>query len=109
MADRATHYLLLQANQQGIRRHHHGRLLLDTGCFFMLLAAVILTAPLLTTGGALSGTLAAEPYDAFVALLLWLLGAALTMLSLVAGQFPALAAAAVAIAMQLRNYLLRGL
>lgn len=52
---------------------------------------------------------AATPYVGLVAFLLWLLGAALAMLSVAAGQFPALVAATVAIATQLRNYLLGGL
>nr|AEW90310.1 bacterial blight resistance protein Xa27 [Oryza sativa f. spontanea] len=110
MADWAMHHYLLLANQQrhrafadvAVRRR---QLLLDSGRVFMLLGAVILMHMLTTTGGGASSgcTRGAEPC---VALLLWLLGAALAMLSLVAGRFPVLAAA---IAEELGDHLLGGL
>uniref|UniRef100_A0A0E0PZT8 Bacterial blight resistance protein Xa27 n=1 Tax=Oryza rufipogon TaxID=4529 RepID=A0A0E0PZT8_ORYRU len=109
MADWAMHHYLLLANQQ---RHRaladvavlRRQLLLDSGRVFMLLGAVILMHLLATGRGASSGcTRGAEPC---VALLLWLLGAALAMLSLVAGRFPVLAAAAATIAKELGDHLL---
>jgi hypothetical protein len=68
----------------------HQQLLLDTGRVLMMLAAVILTLLLGTTAAA-SNDAEFQP----IALLLWLIGTALTVTSLVARQFLTLAAAGV--------------
>ncbi|TVU33947.1 hypothetical protein EJB05_15763, partial [Eragrostis curvula] len=81
------------------------QLLIDSGHMLMLLGAVILTHQL---GAAAAGSGDAEFVRLF-ALVLWLLGTALAMMSLVARQFPRLAAAGVNLARALRNYLLGGL
>jgi hypothetical protein len=77
-------------------RPRHRQLLLDTGRALMMLAAVVLTH--------LLGTTAVASEHLPIALLLWLIGTALTMTSLVARQFPTLAAAGVNVARVLRNY-----
>lgn len=89
-----------------LRRHRRGvimpgveHLLLDSGRVFMLLGALVLTWRL--------GPCAGE--HMFVGFLLWLIGAAAAMLSLVVRRFPRLAAAGAATVMALRNYLLGGL
>lgn len=114
MADRAIRYLLRGDQRRGLRRraqllaaagrYHRRRrlLLLDSGRVLMLLAAVALVH-LLTA--ACTGQV--EFFAVLVAFLLWLLGAAFAVMSLVAGQFPVLAAAAVA--RTLRGWLLGGL
>lgn len=115
MADRAVRYLLRADQRRGGRRrraqllaaagrYHRRRrlLLLDSGRVLMLLAAVALVH-LLTA--ACTGQV--EFFAVLVAFLLWLLGAAFAVMSLVAGQFPVLAAAAVA--RTLRGWLLGGL
>nr|CAB3476026.1 unnamed protein product [Digitaria exilis] len=63
--------------------------LLDSGRAFMLLGALVLTS--------WHHHLAA-PEHALAAFVLWLLGAGLAMLALVAGQFPRLAATGAALA-----------
>lgn len=80
------------------------QLLLDSGRVLMMLAAGILTHQLGTNATASGGAEFMLP-----AFLLWLLGAALAMLSFVAQQFPRLAAAGAAVALALRNYLLGNL
>ena len=78
----------------------HQRLLIDSGRVLMLLGTVVITHQL--------GLREAAPSNAehlLLAFILWLLGAALAMLSLVARRFPTLAAALVR---ALRNYLLGG-
>ncbi|KAF0903471.1 hypothetical protein E2562_027882 [Oryza meyeriana var. granulata] len=105
MADDAIRYLERINQQQQHRRLL--LLLLDSGRRFMLLGAAILMCELLTMSAPTPTPSHPGPY-VFVAFLLWLLGAALAMLSLVAGQFPAFAAVAAAIATKLRNYLLGG-
>ncbi|KAL5225053.1 hypothetical protein ABZP36_011692 [Zizania latifolia] len=112
MADGAMHPYLPRVNPQVQGRRalaigHHSRLLLDSGRVFMLLGALILACQLTTTA-ATPIHVAPYPY-VFVAFLLWLLGAMFAMLSLIAGQFPILAAAAAAVATKLRSYLLGGL
>ena len=53
--------------------------------------------------------LASNAGHLLLAFILWLLGAAIAMLSLVARRFPTLAAAGAALVRALRNYLLGGL
>uniref|UniRef100_A0A0E0E3K0 Uncharacterized protein n=1 Tax=Oryza meridionalis TaxID=40149 RepID=A0A0E0E3K0_9ORYZ len=115
MADRAIRYLLRADQRRGLRRraqllaaagryHRRRRLLLESGRVLMLLAAVALLH-LLTA----ACTDQVEFYVVLVAFLLWLLGAAFAVMSLVAGQFPVLAAATAAVARTLRGWLLGGL
>ncbi|CAN6201205.1 unnamed protein product [Urochloa humidicola] len=82
----------------------HRQLLVDSGRAMMLLGAISLTHQL---GGSAPASSNAE--HLVLGLILWLLGAALVMLSLVAQQFPRLAAAGASIATALRIYLLGGL
>ena len=82
----------------------HQRLLIDSGRVLMLLGTIVITHQL--------GLSEAAPSNAghmLLAFILWLLGATLAMLSLVARRFPGLAAAGAALARALRNYLLGGL
>ncbi|OEL16209.1 hypothetical protein BAE44_0022772 [Dichanthelium oligosanthes] len=74
----------------------------DSGRAFMLLAALVLTWHQLASASC-------NPEHVLAAFIVWLLGAALAMLSLVAPQFPRLAAACAALSRALRNYLLGGL
>ncbi|XP_062229144.1 uncharacterized protein LOC133926969 [Phragmites australis] len=83
---------------------HRQQLLIDSGRVIMLLGAIVLTHQL-GTDAAASGN--AE--HVLLAFVLWLLGAALAMLSLVARQFPRLAAAGANLARALRRHLLGGL
>ena len=79
-------------------------LLTDSGRVLMLLGTIVITHQL--------GLREAAPSNAehlLLAFILWLLGAALAMLSLVARRFPRLAAAGAALVRALRNYLLGGL
>uniref|UniRef100_A0A0D9WRT6 Uncharacterized protein n=1 Tax=Leersia perrieri TaxID=77586 RepID=A0A0D9WRT6_9ORYZ len=100
MADEAMCYDLGRINQQQRggarrpvvigRRRNNRRLLLDFGRVFMLLSAV-LTSHLITTSSSIDAEAELYVYDVFVAFLLWLLGAALAMLSLdvaAGAQFP---------------------
>jgi hypothetical protein len=80
------------------------QLLADSGRVLMLLGTIVITHQL--------GLSEAAPSNAghmLLAFILWLLGATLAMLSLVARRFPGLAAAGAALARALRNYLLGGL
>ena len=80
------------------------QLLADSGRVLMLLGTIVITHQL--------GLSEAAPSNAghlLLAFILWLLGAALAMLSVVARRFPRLAAAGAALARALRNYLLGGL
>jgi hypothetical protein len=105
----ARYFRRLLGRQAWIEEHalamdRHQQLLLETGRVLMMLAAVVLTH--------LLGTTAAASNDAEllpISLLLWLISTALTMTSLVARQFPTLAAAGVNVARALRNYLIGGL
>ncbi|CAL4958588.1 unnamed protein product [Urochloa decumbens] len=76
------------------------QLLDSAGCAFMLLATIVFTWHQLA---------GCDPEYVLAAFVLWLLGAALAMLSVVSRQFPRLAAAGEALARALRNYLLGGL
>ena len=80
------------------------QLLADSGRVLMLLGTIVITHQLGAREAA-SGN--AE--HLLLAFILWLLGATLAMLSLVARRFPGLAAAGAALARALRNYLLGGL
>ncbi|CAL5053592.1 unnamed protein product [Urochloa decumbens] len=82
----------------------HNQLLIDSGRVLVLLGAVTLTHQL---GWSAPASVNAE--HLVLGLFIWLLGAALVMLSLVARQFPRLAAAGATIATALRIYLLGGL
>ncbi|CAL5039228.1 unnamed protein product [Urochloa decumbens] len=82
----------------------HRQLLADSGRVMMLLGAITLTHQL-----GRSAPASGNAERLVLGLVLWLLGAALVMLSLVARQFPRLAAAGASIAMVLRIYLLGGL
>nr|CAB3471997.1 unnamed protein product [Digitaria exilis] len=75
--------------------------LLDSGRAFMLLGALVLTS--------WHHHLAAPEHVVVAAFVLWLLGAGLAMLALVAGQFSRLATAGAALARALRRHLLGGL
>ncbi|CAL5042086.1 unnamed protein product [Urochloa decumbens] len=83
------------------RRH---QLLADSGRAMMLLGAITLTHQLSRSAPA-----SRNAEHLALGLVIWLLGAALTTLSLVARQFPRLAAAGASIATALRIYLLGGL
>ncbi|BAS98487.1 Os06g0600000 [Oryza sativa Japonica Group] len=125
MADGAMRYLGRRINndqQQGGRGAvawivHRRRLLLDSGRAMMLLGAIVLTSRqlIITTSSGATHSVDAELYHAYdvvlVAFLLWLLGVALATLSLVAprAQLPGLAFANAAVAMALRNHILRDL
>ncbi|PAN32565.1 hypothetical protein PAHAL_5G496800 [Panicum hallii] len=76
------------------------RQLLDSGRAFTMLGALVLTWRRLARCNA---------EHAPAGFLLWLLGAGLATLSLVAARFPGLAAAGAALAGALRRYLLGGL
>ncbi|KAL6848074.1 hypothetical protein ACP4OV_022202 [Aristida adscensionis] len=76
--------------------------LLDVGRALMLLGVLVLTWQL-------QGITCCVAEHVMVAFLLWLLGAAVTMLSLVAPRFPRLAAGAAALSRALRAYLLGGI
>ncbi|CAL5042087.1 unnamed protein product [Urochloa decumbens] len=82
----------------------HRQLLVDSGRAMMLLGAITLTHQV---GRSAPASRNAEHLA--LGLVIWLLGAALTTLSLVARQFPRLAAAGASIATALRVYLLGGL
>ena len=84
------------------RRHH--QVLADSGRVLMLLGTIVITHQLGAREAACSNA-----GHLLLAFILWLLGAALAMLSLVARRFPGLAAAGAALARALRNYLLGGL
>ncbi|OQU75609.1 hypothetical protein SORBI_3003G044500 [Sorghum bicolor] len=86
------------------RRGLQQQLLLDSGgraC--MLLGALVLTWDQLALASSSS-----PEHVLLAAFVLWLLGAALVMLSLVSRRFPRLASAGAALVMALRNYLLGG-
>nr|CAB3468317.1 unnamed protein product [Digitaria exilis] len=91
-------------NGRGPAIGRHQQLLIDYGRVAMLLGAITLTHQLGRSAPAFSNV---EPL--VVGLILWLLGAALAMLGLVAPRFPRLAAACAEIAAALRYYLLGGL
>ena len=76
------------------------RQLLDSARAFMMLGALVLTWRRLARCNA---------EHVLAGFALWLLGAGLAMLSLVAAQFPGLAAAGAALATALRSHLLGGL
>ncbi|CAN6194565.1 unnamed protein product [Urochloa humidicola] len=82
----------------------HRQLLADSGRGMMLLGAITLTHQL-----GRSAPASGNAEHLVLGLILWLLGGALVMLSLVARQFPRLAAAGAGIATALRIYLLGGL
>ena len=75
------------------------RQLLDSARAFMMLGALVLTWRRLARCNA---------EHVLAGFALWLLGAGLAMLSLVAAQFPGLAAAGAALATALRSHLLGG-
>ncbi|CAO2205374.1 unnamed protein product [Urochloa humidicola] len=76
--------------------------LLDSGRVLMMLGALVLTWRRRLVS-------CCNPEHVLAGFALWLLGVALATLSLVAGQFPRLAAAGAALARALRSYLLGGL
>ncbi|CAL5048502.1 unnamed protein product [Urochloa decumbens] len=82
----------------------HRQLLADSGRALMLLGAITLTHQL-----GRSAPASGNAERLFLGLVIWLLGSALVMLSLVARQFPRLAAAGATIVTALRIYLLGGL
>ncbi|CAN6194563.1 unnamed protein product [Urochloa humidicola] len=94
------------------RRRPRSQLLIDSGRVLMLLGALVLVHQLSTSAPAVRNEAGAEHVLLLVlgvGFLLWLLGVAVTMLSLVAGQFHGLLAAVVAaIALALRVYLFGG-
>lgn len=83
----------------------HQQLLVDSARVLLLLGSITLTHQLPRSAPS-SGNV---ELHLVLGLVIWLLGAALVTLSLVARQFPRLAAAGVCIARALRNYLLGGL
>ena len=90
--------LIVQA-RVGRGRGGVARQLLDSGRAFMVLGALVLTRRRLARCNA---------EHVLAGFALWLLGAGLAMLSLVAAQFPGLAAAGAALATALRSHLLGG-
>ncbi|KAF8687678.1 hypothetical protein HU200_042596 [Digitaria exilis] len=93
-------------NGHGPAIGRHQQLLVDSARVMMLLGAITLTHQLGRSGPS-SANVELEPL--FIGLILWLLGAALAMLGLVAPRFPRLAAACANIVAALRYYLLGGL
>jgi len=91
---------LLVPARVGRGRGGVARQLLDSGRAFMVLGALVLTRRRLARCNA---------EHVLAGFALWLLGAGLAMLSLVAAQFPGLAAAGAALATALRSHLLGGL
>ncbi|KAL6603864.1 hypothetical protein ACP70R_044225 [Stipagrostis hirtigluma subsp. patula] len=96
---RLTAQAAMDGRGPAIARNH--QLLIDSGRVAMLLAAIFLTHQSTPASG--------NAEHVLLAFVLWLLGAALVTLSLVAREFPRLAAAGAATATALRNYLLGGL
>ncbi|CAN6177664.1 unnamed protein product [Urochloa humidicola] len=84
------------------------QLLIDSGRVLTLLGALVLVHQLSTTAPAMPNNDAGVEHALLLGFLLWLLGAAVAMLSLVAGRFPRLVAAVAAIALALRGYLFGG-
>ncbi|RCV22492.1 hypothetical protein SETIT_4G225200v2 [Setaria italica] len=82
----------------------HHQQLIDSARVLLLLGAITLTHQV-----SRSAPSSGNVEHLVIGLILWLLGAALAMLSLVARRFPRLAAAGACIATALRNYLLGGL
>ncbi|CAL5048506.1 unnamed protein product [Urochloa decumbens] len=87
----------------------HRQLLIDSGRALMLIGTVVITHQLGTKEAASSSSNNTEHLMMLVAFLLWLLGAALAMLFVVARRFPRLTAAGATLARALRNYLFGGL
>jgi len=85
------------------RRRGLQQQLLDSGRACMLLGALVLTWDLQFTRASSS-----PEHVLLAGFVLWLLGAALAMLSLVSRRFPRLAVAGAALLTALRNYLLGG-
>jgi hypothetical protein len=85
-------------------RRRRQQLLADSGRGMMLLGAITLTHQLSS-----SAPSSGKAEHLVMSLIIWLFGAALVTLSLVARRFPRLATAGANVAAALRNYLLGGL